>query len=260
MGAVILAFKINIKWRKIILIGFGFMFLTWLLSLTRRHIFGTFIFVILALMMNNYFLNKTVLPFNRVISITVYSLIIGFFIYLSFPKYIDAGVKTVEETIYVLKYAETTKGKKDVRFGLGKDFMQNIIKENYVWGTGFDNRWRGSGDREGYETSDYPFLASIAMKGIIGVLLFLPIYIVLIKALRFDIKFIKKNKINFNSIEFFILTLFILYFVYDLMQYMNWFKQVSRMKDYEWYVYLSMFLASRHLYYSNYYSKTKISV
>jgi len=256
MGAVIIGFSINIKWRKFILVAFGLMFLTWLLSLTRRHIFGTFIYLFIALLLNNYFLNKRLIPFNRVFSVAFYSLIIGFIIYFSFPKYFNAGIKTLEEAVYVLQHGETTVGKKDVRFGLGKEFMQNLIKDNFVWGTGFDNRWRtAEGDKGGYEPSDYPFLSSIAMKGIIGVLIFLPIYIIIIRALRFDIKFLKKNKINFNTVEFFMLVLFILYFVYDLMQYMNWFKGVSRMKAYEWYMYLAMYLASRHIYYSKYVSK-----
>lgn len=256
IGAVIIAFKINIKWRKVIFIAFSLMFLTLLLSLTRREIFGTFIYLFIALILNNYFLNKTLIPFNRVFSVGFYSLIIGFFIYLSFPKYIGAGIKAIEETFYVIEYGETTSGRKDTRLGLGKEFMQNLIKENFIWGTGFDNRWRRSfGDKEGYEASDYPFLSAIAMKGILGILIFLPIYLILIKTLHFDIKFIKKYQVNFNTIEFLILVIFIVYFIFDLMQYMNWFKPVSRTKDYVWYMYLGMFLASRQLFYFKHYSK-----
>lgn len=254
MGAVVIGFKIDIKWRKIVLIGFGLMFLTWLLSLTRRHIFGTLIYLAITLMLNNYFLNKTLIPIGRVISIGFYSLIILFFISLSFPKYIDAGIKTVEETIYVMNHGKNSVGRKDVRLGFGKEFMQNLIKKNYVWGTGFDNRWRGSADKAGYEASDYPFLAAIAMKGVVGILFFVPIYLLLIKTIRQDMRFIKKNKVKFNSFEFFTISLFILYFVYDLIQYMNWFKQVSRLKDYVWFVYFAMYLASRHHFYSKYYS------
>ena len=252
MGIVVIAFKLKLKWRQLILIGFVLMFLAWLVSLTRRHIFGTLVYLFIAIIFSNYFLNKTLIPFNKVFTVFFYSVLTTFFVYITFPKYIDAGVKTVEETVYVIKYGETSTGKKDVRLGLGKDFMQKKIKENYLWGTGFDNRWRtGAGDREGWEAGDYPFLSAIAMKGIIGLLIFLPIYLLLIKTIFYDVKFIKKYKVDFHNVEFFMIVLFILFFTFNLIQYMNLFKPISRMKDYDWYMYLAMYLGSRYLFYNS---------
>ena len=85
------------------------------------------------------------------------------------------------------------------------------------------------------------------MKGIIGVLAFFPVYIILIKTLIRDVKFIKRNKFDHNSLEFFLYMLFILYFSYDLMLYFNWFSPVAMSRDYEWLTYLAMYLASRQL-------------
>lgn len=253
MGVIMIAFKINIKWKKIIIIGFGLMFLTWLLSLTRRHIFGTLIYFFLALVIFNYFQHKALFPIGKMINVLFYFIIIGFFIYLVFPKYIAAGIETVEQTVYVIQHGETTTGRKDERLGFSRKFLINLIEENPLFGTGFDNRWRtGEGDREGYETSDYPLISAFAMKGIFGVLVFLPVYIILFKSLRFDIKFFRQNKVNYNSFEFFIFMVFILYFIYDLIQYMNWFKPVSRSTDHNWYIYLALYMASRHLYYHKY--------
>ena len=260
MGTVVLTFKINFKGKKYILIGFGLMFLVLLLSLTRRYIFGTLIYIFLGLMIHNYFQHRALLPFSRILSILFYSLILGFFIYLTFPKYIDAGIKTVEETVYVLEHGETTSGRKDERLGFSRKFLIDLIEENPLFGTGFDNRWRtGEGDKQGYETSDYPFISALAMKGIFGVLIFLPVYIILFKSLRYDIKFFRKYDINYDSKEFFVFMVFILYFTYDLIQYMNWFKPVSRSVHHNWYIYLAMYMASRYLFYYKYNQKLELN-
>lgn len=258
MGVIVISFKTDIKLKRIILTGFGLMFLTWLLSLTRRHIFGTIIYFFLALLIYNYFERKALLPLGKIVNILIYSLILGFFIYWMFPKYISAGVQTVEQTIYVIEHGETTTGRKDERLGFSRKFLINLIEENPLFGTGFDNRWRtGAGDKEGYETSDYPLISAFAMKGVFGVLIFLPVYIILIKCLLFDYRFFRKNKVNYNSIDFFFLMSFILFFSYDLLQYMNWFKPVSRSTDHNWYIYLGMYLASRELYYYKYWMAEK---
>lgn len=252
MGVVIMAFKINIKWKKLIIIGFGLMFLTWLLSLTRRHVFGTLIYMFLALVLFNYFQHKSLLPVGKIINMLFYSLILGFFMYLAFPKYISAGVETVEQTVYVIQHGETTTGRKDERLGFSRKFLLDLIEANPLFGTGFDNRWRtGAGDREGYETSDYPLISAFAMKGVFGVLVFLPVYIILFKSLYFDILFFRRNQINYNSFEFFMFMTFILLFTYDLMQYMNLFKPVSRSTDHNWYINLALYMSSRYIFYYN---------
>ncbi|MDN3643378.1 hypothetical protein QWY87_11750 [Lutimonas halocynthiae] len=256
MGAIVFMFKFKIKYKKLILIAFVLMFIVWLLSLIRRNIFGTFIYILLALMLNNYLQHKALVSIQKIFKIIFYAIFLIGIIQLTFPKYLEAGIVAGEETINVIKYGETKGGRKDTRLGFGKDFMQNLIKENYVFGTGFDNRWRTSeGDKAGYEASDYPLLSAIAMSGIIGLLFFLPIYIVLIKTLHYDIKYLRKNKLNTNSLESFFIILFILYFIYDLMQYMNWFLPLSLFSHAghkSWFIFIAMYFASRRLFYYKY--------
>ena len=253
MGAVLFIFKFDIKHRKIIFIGFILMFITWLLSIIRRNIFGTFLYLILALMFNNFIQHKALFSFKKIIRISLYAVLLVFFIQLTFPKYLEAGVAAGKETINVIKYGETTEGKKDVRLGFGKEFMQELISENYVFGTGFDNRWRTSeGDKAGFEASDYPFLAAIAMSGIIGLLFFLPIYVVLIKSLIYDIKYLRSFQFNIHSFESYIFILFIVYFIFDLLQYMNWFLPLSLFSHAghkSWYIFLAMYFATRKIFY-----------
>jgi len=252
MGIVVLIFKFEIKYRKLIVIGFALMFLTWLLSIFRRHLFGTVIYLFIAMFFNNYIYKKALFSLRRLMSIAIYTVILIFIIQLTFPKYIQAAIDATNETIYVIQYGKTSLGKEDVRLGGGKEFLQNLIKENYIFGTGFDNRWRSKeGDRAGYEASDYPFLGSIAMYGIVGLLLFLPIYIVIIKALIFDIRYLRKHQYNNRSFEAFVLILFLVYFIYDIMKYMNWFLPLSVINDPKWYLFLAMYLAARNIFYKN---------
>lgn len=253
LGAVLLIFKFDVKYKKAIILAFVLMFIVWLLSLIRRNIFGTFIYVFLALMLNNYIQHKALISLKKVAVILLYGVLLVGLIQLTFPKYLEAGVVAGKETINVIKYGETTGGTKDTRLGFGKEFMQDLIVSNYVFGTGFDNRWRTSeGDKAGYEASDYPLLSAIAMSGIVGLLIFLPIYIVLIKTLHFDLKYLRKNKMDKKSLELLFLILFILYFIFDLLQYMNWFLPLSLFSHSghkSWFVFLAMYFASRRLYY-----------
>ena len=183
--------------------------------------------------------------------ISFYVVIFGFFISVSFPKYLEAGVAAFEESVTLIKGEDNHLGKKDARLGLGKESMQNLIINNIWFGTGFNDKWRGSGDKEGYETSDYPFLSAIAMMGIFGILTFLPIYIILVRAVFFDVKYLKMNKINIQSFEFFIFIFFIIYFILDLLQYMNWFLPVSLSRSSKWYIFLAIYMASREIFYKN---------
>ncbi|MEL4455487.1 hypothetical protein [Lutimonas vermicola] len=254
MGAVGMTFKFRIKYQKLIYIGFILMFICWLLSIIRRNIFGTFIIIALSLMFYNYLRHKSIISLSRVIGLMVYALLIVGIIQLTFPKYLEAGIVAGQETLYVIQHGETSAGKKDARMGLGKDFMQELIIENTMFGTGFDNRWRTSeGDKAGFEASDYPFLAAIAMSGIFGLVFFIPIYYILIKTMILDVKYLRNHQFDANSLETFMLILFLVYYLYDLLQYMNWFLPLSLFSHSghkSWYVFLAMYLGARKVFYT----------
>lgn len=252
MGISMLVFKFNTKYKKHIIAGFVLLFLSYVLSITRRFIFGTFIVLFLGLILNSYILKKPLFNMKGIFRSIFISVIIASGIFLTFPKYFDAGVMAFNETVHVFRYGETTSGKKDVRLGFNRVFIVNLIKKYPFFGTGFDNRWRtADGDREGYEAADYPLLAAIAMTGIFGLLIFLPIYIVLVKALYNDVKFLRMNKFNYFSFEQFLLISFILFFIYDLMRYIDWFYGIAKSSNPSWYFPLTLYLASRKVFYSN---------
>jgi len=248
IGVILVVYKFNIEYRKVLLTAAIMMFLAWLISLTRRHIFGAFIYVFLAAILYNYIKGKKLISFIPIFRIIFASFIIIIVVYFSFPKYIDAGAKIIDVTIYVIQHGETPNGKIDKRLGFNKTFIVNKFKDNPLLGTGFSNNWRtGEGDKAGYEASDYPLLSSFAMTGIVGILLFLPIYLLLIKYIYKDIKMLRKTGFNNESFEYFILILFIIVFTFHLLEYMNWFIFVSNPGEYWFPVYIAMYLASRRM-------------
>ena len=253
MGVVVIVFKFKFKFKIKIVLASVLMFLVWILAILRRFIFGAFLYFILASILDNYFKQKPLIPIKNIFNIGIYLILLFFIIQLSFPKYLDAGILSVKETYNVFKYGETVSGQKDARLGFGKSHMQNTIRKNFIFGTGFDNRWRTKeGDNDGFEASDYPFLSAIAMFGITGLMIFLPVYIVIIKILIFDIKYLRKNSFNNQSYEAYFVILFIIYFIFNLVQYMNWFEPVaifSHNIGKRWFVFLGLFFAARKVFY-----------
>lgn len=253
MGVVVMIFKFNFKLKKIIILTSVLMYMIWILAILRRFIFGAFLYFILASILDNYIQHRSLIPIKNIFNVGVYLLILIFIIQLSFPKYLEAGILSAQETYHVFKYGETISGQKDARLGFGKKHMQNTIKKHVFFGTGFDNRWRTKeGDDAGFEASDYPLLSAIAMFGIIGLLIFLPVYFVLIKALFYDIKYLRKYSFENQSYESYFILLFIIYFIFSLIQYMNWFQPAaifSHNIGKRWYIFLGLYLASRKVFY-----------
>lgn len=254
IGTVLIVFKFNIKYRKILIIGAVFMFIAWLISLTRRHIFGTFIVFFISTVYHNFVHKNKFISIAPIFRLLTASSLVLLLLFITFPKYIGAGIRTIEETISVIQFGVSIEGKKDSRLGFDKEFIVALFVENPIIGTGFDERWNTSeGDKQGFEASDYPLLSAFAMTGILGVLIFLPVYIILIKALIFDVRFLRKHRFNHRSFETFMLILFIVIFSYSLLQYMNWFAILSNTKkQYNFTITLAMYFASRHIYYSTF--------
>jgi len=255
MGSVLLIFNFKIKNKFWIVLASLMMYLMWILAIIRREIFGTIIFIFLMMVYRNYLMHRILVPVKKMISGIVVLTGIIFALNFTFPDYVNAGYIAAQETVSILTTGKTKSGSKDVRMGLGKDFMQNRIKENYIFGTGFDNRWRTrEGDDQGFEAADYPFLAAIAMNGIIGILFFLPIYWILIKAIRSDIQYLRRIKLDLTNSNLYLLIVFTGYFIFDFLQYFNWFLPMSLFLQSEhkrWYIWVGLYFAIRRIYYEN---------
>lgn len=252
-GIITIIFNLKVKYRQLLIIGFLMVNASWILSLTRRHIIGFFIIIVLALIVFVY-INRVPIGKNLLLVLRVFISIAGLvlLIIVFAPKYIPATQEAIVNSYEILKYGESNSGQVDERMSLfGRGIIFSEFKNNPFFGTGFNNLWRTrEGDQLGYEASDYPFQSAFAMAGIIGILMFLPVYVILIRSIFKDIIFFRKANIRFDNLHNLFLLSFILYFVYNLIQYMNWFAPVSNAgSSYVFFSLLGLYFASRRLFY-----------
>jgi hypothetical protein len=258
LGVASIIFKPNIKIRNQILIGFGLMSLAMLVSLYRKDIIGIIVYFVLAILVNVFIKKRYSALLNYSIKMLLLLFSLALISYLIFPQYINAEKAGFEESVSIIKSSRTLEGEKDLRMTLNKPFINQLFYKHPLFGTGFDNRWRNKeGDTEGYEAADYPLLSALAMHGSLGVLVFLPVYIILIKSLKKDLEYFRTNpEIDQNKLFLLFMTLF-LYFVYHLFQYFNYFIAIS-WEDFVWYFALSLYLAARSEFYNSNFIKNDI--
>jgi hypothetical protein len=243
----------KLKIQKIyIYFAFTLMILIWILSVTRRQLFGVLAFMMIALLLKQYLVKRSFFDFKLLTRLIVIFNAIILITYFAFPKYINATKSAFVETENLLFNNTLSNGLSDERLSLTKPFIIKTFKENILFGTGFDNRWRTQeGDNEGFEAADYPFLAALAMTGIAGVLVFLPIYALLATTIIRDIMVLKNFQNSNSPLTLLLLLTLIIWFLFEFMQYMNYFKPVSNLSKYDWFCYLGLYLAVRKSYFSN---------
>ena len=249
LGITIYVFKLKVKYKYMILIGFFLMSTYYFVSSTRRDIISILIYFILAVLFNTFITGSYKVLFGKMVKSTLTIIFITLGIYFIFPKYVDAARVGIVESLNVIENGKETNGHKDERLGLRPFIFLQFMKHPY-FGSGFDNRWRTlEGDKLGYEASDYPFLAALAMFGVLGIIVFLPVYICLLKYLKNDLKYLRINENQNEYLLYIVLLSFILYFIYDLLQYWNYFWPVSNASRYIWYSSLAFYLGARYRFY-----------
>ena len=253
LGAAVLIFKYKKKNSKLIILGLILINLVWLISLTRRHIMGFVITFIIGLLIFSYINRSKITQYFRVALFSFFMIVI---VGLIFPTYVRSGYVLVKSTINVIKTGSNITGLRDERLALfGREKMVEEFTKHPLLGTGFNNLWRTSeGERYGYEASDYPFQSALAMSGILGLLFYLPVYIILIRALLRDLKTfraLRASQRNIDQISVILLGLMI-YFIHTLILYMNWFSPVSNAESVSvFYILLGWYFALREVFYQN---------
>ena len=254
LGVVTIVFKLKIKHKKLILIGFALMLITYLLELWRRNIIAVLIFIFLAVLLDALITKQIKRLVNNSIKIIITFILLITIMFFLFPRYLNAAYIGIEQSFSVIENKSDTSGNHDVRMTLNRPFINNIFYKHPFFGTGFDNRWRTkSGDTAGYEAADYPFLSALAMFGVVGLLFFFPLYYKIFKSLKSDFEYLRLNYYTIDrTILFLILVCFILYFSFDLLQYFNYFQAASNSDFYYyWYFYLAFYAAARAEFYSH---------
>ncbi|MCD4698881.1 MAG: hypothetical protein K8S16_21830 [Bacteroidales bacterium] len=208
------------------------------LKIARRDIIGIFECLIIIFFIYNYIQSQKIISGMK----KIFSLRIVIFIFITiititlfFPGYIKNVNSAIQETIYVIKYSKTTKGKVDIRMSLtSKTEIVKAIKDNVWGGTGHNPDWmEGDGGKKGWEGSDYVFMASFAMYGVVGLLCFLPFYIITVKVIFKLMKIIKYNRnIIFSHNHIFFIPVIVgvaasSEFIRNIIEYPNWFYPIA---------------------------------
>ncbi len=140
----------------------------------------------------------------------------------------------------------------DVRLSLSaKTGILNAINNNFYLGTGFDQNWfLGDGGSEGWEGADYVFLSTFGMYGLVGLLLFLPFYILSIKVIYLFLKIFKSEFKNLINKNYLLLPLLIgltssSEIIRNIFEYPNWFYPIGAIQDRgKYFIFLGLLIGS----------------
>lgn len=207
LAIIILILKIRIQNKKLLLYSGLLMATSIILTLTRRELVGRVYSVFLLLILIYYiFKNQRKIRIQRII-IPV-TLLFGL-IFITFPQYIQYANNEYKSLGTLISKGTDREGNVDYRLAGTGDViaMKKLIKENIFFGIGFtrysyddltsfrdlDNPLAGL-----YAGGELPYLGSLGKMGIIGLIFFLPIYI-LILSLTFKLIRVLR-KINLNKV------------------------------------------------------------
>lgn len=227
-----------------------------ILAIVRRELIGIVEAYIILFFLINYINRKSVFKFlSHVFSIRNILYITLFFIFVSavFPNVVEVSRTIVVNTYYSIFEAN---GADAARLSLkAKTGIITAIEENLFLGTGFDADWMtADGGVNEWEGSDYIFLSAFAMYGLVGLLVFLPFYILtikiiirLLKLLRNELQIIRK----YSHIFFYPVIIGLASaseFIRNIIEYPNWFFPIgATLYSPKYFIYFGLLLGS---YYS----------
>jgi hypothetical protein len=202
LAIVILMMNFKKDW-PIIAAG-AFVVIQTFVSIFRRDMVGIveYIFVI-AFFVNYIYKNKPLNFIWRFVNLKSLAgvIVILVVIQISMPNFFLVTWDIIENTYRTAILGENTVGRsEDVRMSLTAQYgIVRAIEENFLLGTGFNNSWfTGEGGAQGFEGSDYIFLAAFGMYGLVGLIIFLPFYVLTIRVI---IRLLKLIRDNLNVIQ-----------------------------------------------------------
>lgn len=187
---IISKFKVSHK-KLYLLLGLG-MILVVLMSMSRLRILIMVIqIIIMAVISSKVYKFKISIYLRTLLGATLLFIIVINII----PKYYDATTK-MYQNIYSEFFTEEVKaGTYQSRTEYEIPMQLSLLNKNPFWGTGYNEKWY-SGGRGVYNASDTPFIAAIAMFGIIGISFYLIFYFKVFLILKKYLKFLRFNYIT----------------------------------------------------------------
>ena len=242
--------RINFKEKRFYTICSLLIFLIYFLSLTRRY----FIFIILSFFISSflsrYLFKKSIISKFSFISISVVSITLSYFL---FSEHFNAMLQSINTLFF--GYGTTHR-----RLSLYEHAPTlDMIKNNLWFGSGYINEWYTNNtffeqrvDTDfGLSGSDYVFLSTIGMFGIVGIVTFLPLYYILISNLISGVKFVKKyfklilRRIDYNIYPLILFITTIIFFSKHIISYPNWFSFIGPTSQVpKYYILLGLFIGS----------------
>jgi len=230
-----------------------------IIMISRRDMVGIIEYILIIAFFVNYIRRKKpfqfILQFINIKSLAYLTLVVllGFL----YPNFYLVAKDIAENTFRTAILGETTKDRgEDVRMSLTAQYgIVNAIKENFFLGTGYDPSWStGDGGVKGFEGSDYIFLAAFGMYGLVGLLIFLPFYLITAKLIFRFLKLLRSNLnlININK-EIFMYPVIIglatsAEFVKNIIEYPNWFYPIGAISSSpKYFIYFGLLVGSYRL-------------
>ena len=268
LGEGLLAFSLPIalsysmmkfKSDKLTIWSGAMVILYYCLTLTRANIVGIIEHIFIISFIVNYIHSKKIHKmFQRIMDIRYSAAIMVAIIslWLLFPLYLNSLGPIAKNTISVFTGWETDLEIVDARLSLTQKVgIVNAIKENMWLGTGYDPAWfSGGGGKDQWEGNDYRFLGSFAMYGIVGLLVFLPFYLLAIKIISKILKLIRGNYklINNNQLVFHLPTIVGIAaaseIIKNIIEYPNWFEPIAASSESPiLFIYFGLLLGSLNL-------------
>src|ERR1035437_2102020 len=214
LAFIVLLLKIKIKNKRLLFYSGLLMAFAIVLTLTRRELIGRVFSILIILIITN-FLFKSYAKIQIVKIILPLVFLLGL-LYITFPKYIGYASDEYKSIGSLVTTGLDKEGNTDYRLAGTGDVvsMKKLISEHPFFGVGFtrysyedltnfrdlDNPLAGL-----YAGGELPYLGSIGKVGIIGLVFFLPMYILILMMSLKLYRIIKKNDINifmkYNSYE-----------------------------------------------------------
>ena len=250
-----LKFKLNKTLLFAFLLAIGIMFIT----IYRRDMISVLEYVIIISIMVSY-TQKKLLWRSIAKYVNVKNIFIGTSVIIIINLFSSHFLKSSSELILgtlgsagLVENSKTIVDSDQARLSfLGNIAIVSAIKDNFWLGTGFDRAWfTGDGGDKNWEGADYIFLSSFAMYGIVGLILFLPFYILSIKIIK---DFLKLVRINYeflycNYHEFLLPVIVGLAasseIIKNILEYPNWFYPIGALRDsIKFFIYFGLLLGS----------------
>jgi len=227
------------------------------ISLTRRYFFYVLITAFISYVLSNYLFKNISKYRSRLLIVgSVFFLIL----YVVFNEYATSIPTTFSSQS--INY-----GTASARLSLfSHEPTVKLFENNVFFGTGYINEWYSNNTFNalkvqtdfGLEGSDYVFLSSLAMFGIVGIFIFSPFYLYLFQVIFFGFKIIKNNfnYIDLNDKNIYMSMIFListsLFFTRHIITYPDWFAFVGPHGSYsKYYILLGILLGSLDYIYRN---------